>query len=258
MFRFDYKNISFCHHLNVDPYTNTIFEKHMHPFNEIVFFLSGSLTYNVESESKVIEKGDLVLVPSGKHHFAEVDPTVDYDRYVLQFPDSVLPEYLQTKIREIQSSFTNSVLFKESFDNLDFYYNNYDNEERYILFISELCKLLIRIVKEGKTRNVVRNQSVDELVKYIDDNIDKPLTLDSLSKAFGYSKSYISNSFKEYMKVPVMRYIREKKIIAAHDLILKGEKKTYVASKFGFKDYSTFYRAYIRILGHNDINERVD
>ena len=41
-----------------------------------------------------------------------------------------------------------------------------------------------------------------------------------------------------------------KKIIAAHQMILAGEKKSAVAEMFDFKDYSTFYRSYVKIIGH--------
>ena len=52
------------------------------------------------------------------------------------------------------------------------------------------------------------------------------------------------------MKIPVMQYVRYKKIIAAHQMILAGAKKSVVAELLDFNDYSTFYRSYVKIIGH--------
>ena len=46
--------------------------------------------------------------------------------------------------------------------------------------------------------------------------------------------------------------IKTKKIIAAHQYILQGMNKTKVAEMFGFDEYSTFYRAYLKIMNNNN------
>ena len=48
--------------------------------------------------------------------------------------------------------------------------------------------------------------------------------------------------------MPVMQYIRKKKAIAAHGMIMSGTPKTIAAEKTGFENYSTFYRCYIKML----------
>lgn len=63
-----------------------------------------------------------------------------------------------------------------------------------------------------------------------------------LTEQFHYSKSFIYAEFSKYMKIPLMKYIRLKKIIAVRQLILGGAKKTEAAEQFGFENYSTFYR----------------
>ena len=51
------------------------------------------------------------------------------------------------------------------------------------------------------------------------------------------------------MRTTIMKYIRIKKIIYAHKLILNGEKKSIAARTVGFDEYSTFYRCYTQIIG---------
>ena len=48
------------------------------------------------------------------------------------------------------------------------------------------------------------------------------------------------------MKISIMKYVKTKKLIAAHNDILSGLKKNEVAEMYSFDNYSTFYRLYIK------------
>ena len=78
--------------------------------------------------------------------------------------------------------------------------------------------------------------------------------MQTLSDEFHYSKSFITVEFKRQMKIPIMQYVRSKKIIAAHHMILSGTKKHEAAEMFGFETYSTFYRAYKKFIELNEID----
>jgi hypothetical protein len=49
-----------------------------------------------------------------------------------------------------------------------------------------------------------------------------------------------------------MQYVRSKKIIIAHQLILGGMKKSEVAEKLSFENYSTFYRCYKKMIDSSE------
>ena len=92
MFSFVYKDIDFAHKMDDSTTPSENFERHMHYFNEILYFVKGDVVYHVESESRQLQPGNIVLIPSGKYHFAVCDLQVPYERYVLKFPDTILPE----------------------------------------------------------------------------------------------------------------------------------------------------------------------
>lgn len=250
MFNFTYNNVDFAHKLGTASEPKDDFNKHLHTFNEVLFFVKGNVTYNVESESKVLSEGDLVLIRPGKYHFAEVNEQTEYERYVLKFPDSVLPVHLAERLKKQKPFFGNVKKYALTFSQLDSYVDNFSEEDTYSLFVAELTKLLIMLCKEQNFTATHSDEFIAKLVDYIDANVQSTISLDTLAKQFNFSKSYISNEFKRAMKMPVMQYVRHKKIIAAHQLILAGEKKSVVADMFNFKDYSTFYRSYIKIIGH--------
>lgn len=250
MFDFHYNEIDFSHKIGIASNPTDDFGKHLHAFHELLFFIKGDVSYNVESESRRLIEGDLVLIRQGRYHFAEINEDETYERYVLKFPDSILPPYVSEKLSKQRAFFTNVKKYSIFFNQLDSYYENFSEEETYILFVAELVKLLIMLFKEPSVAPTNSDDVIARLVRYIDDNLQSSISLDSLSKEFNYSKSYISNEFKNSMKIPVMQYVRYKKIIAAHQMILAGEKKSVVAELFDFNDYSTFYRSYVKIIGH--------
>lgn len=55
-----------------------------------------------------------------------------------------------------------------------------------------------------------------------------------------------------------MKYVRYKKMIAAHQMILSGEKKRVVANMFGYDDYSTFYRTYKKAINNQQTDNKYD
>ena len=252
MFNFKSDVIDFAHKIDEVSHPNEEYEKHMHIFYELLFFVKGDVIYNVEGESHQLLKGDIVLIPSGKYHFASVNPNVTYERYVLKFSDKILPPHLKNKINDQSYFFTNTSAFYYHMRNLDNYFDSYDKDDIETLFITELVQLLIKVLRNPIKEKDKHNPFITDLVKYIDENIQNKITLDVLADHFHFSKSYISSEFKKQMKTPVIHYIKTKKIIAAHQYILQGMNKTKVAEMFGFDEYSTFYRAYLKIMNNNN------
>lgn len=247
MFGFQYNEIDFAHKLDRASEPTEDYSKHLHYFNEILYFIEGDVQYTVESETRKLCPGDLVFIGAGKYHFATVNSEVAYERYVLKFHDTVLPQHLASRIKDLSPFFGSIKKYNIIFDELDSYYGNYSDDDLYSLFTCAVTKLLIMLSKETAYSNIQVNGLVAKIIRYVDENIRGEITLESLSAAFNFSKSYISNEFKRYMKIPIMKYVRAKKIIAAHQLVLGGEKKSKVAEMFGFENYSTFYRQYQKI-----------
>ncbi len=249
MFNFIYKDIDFAHKLDEASNPTENYEKHIHYFNEIVLFVTGDVVYTVETESRKLEPGDIVFIPSGKYHFATVDTNSTYERYILKFSDAYVPDYIKQK-REVSTCFLGTAhRYFDVFQNFDELRKSYREEELYAMYLCETIQLLIKLYHTPSPIQKESPKIVTALINYINENLNQKLTLDTLNKEFNFSKSYISNEFKLYMKTPIMQYIRTKKILAAHKMIMAGAKTGQVAAHFGFSDYSTFYRSYLKIMG---------
>ncbi|MEI3535571.1 MAG: AraC family transcriptional regulator [Bacilli bacterium] len=254
MFNFDYKEIDFAHKLNGHTLPSDDFKKHMHDFYELIFFVHGDVDYMIESKSKKLVSNDIILIPAGLLHYGVANVDVEYERYVLKFPLRLINDTLAKEIQDFTCFSGNYPALKELFIKLDNIYNNYSDEHKYILMVNTLSEILINMQNKSKVSDeligVYHNPVVSKVIAYINENIKKNINLTDICNDLNFSRAHISNEFSRVMKIPVMTYIRYKKIIAAHQKILEGNVKiNEVAYEYGFEEYSTFYRNYIKIIG---------
>lgn len=69
-------------------------------------------------------------------------------------------------------------------------------------------------------------------------------------RGFFISKYYMNRAFKKATGTTVMDYLIYKRVIMARQLILNGHTASDAAAQSGFGDYSTFYRAYKKLMHH--------
>lgn len=87
---------------------------------------------------------------------------------------------------------------------------------------------------------------IESILSFINSNLDKNLSIDTISKKFYLNKYYLMHLFKKETGYTVYGYIQKKRIIRASDLIKSGMQAGDVCSLCGFGDYSTFVRAFKR------------
>ena len=87
------------------------------------------------------------------------------------------------------------------------------------------------------------------VVRYLNENGDRDISLDDLAKHFFVSKYHLCRAFKKHNGISVHGYINQKRVRHAKQLIEAGETASGAAYQVGFGDYSAFYRAYVKIIG---------
>lgn len=250
MFNFNFKDIDFAHKLDYASSPLDEYDKHIHVFYELLYFLKGDVDYHVEGETKHLKNGDIILIAPGKIHFAEVNKNVSYERYVLKFPGSIVNDNLKTRLDAAFPFFSMNSYVDQALRNLDHYYDAFNDEDMYQLSICKITEALIYLANIRQNNlDYTSNDLITNIISYIQIHIKDNLTLHQLSTDLNYSESYISNQFKEIMKCSIIKYIRSKKIILAQQMIKEGKKAIDVAEELSFNDYSTFYRTYLKIIG---------
>lgn len=95
------------------------------------------------------------------------------------------------------------------------------------------------------------NTKVVELLQYINRNLTTDLNIDDLAARFYVSKYYMMRLFKAETGYTIGNYINYKRLLLAKELIASGEPITQACYDCGFKNYSTFSRAYKSHFGES-------
>ena len=79
--------------------------------------------------------------------------------------------------------------------------------------------------------------------------VAEELSLEELSSRFYLSQTHLNRIFRASTGTTVWQYITIKRLYFAKELLETGKKPTEVAPLCGFKDYTTFFRAYKKLFG---------
>lgn len=88
------------------------------------------------------------------------------------------------------------------------------------------------------------NKKMVEIIQYINNHLTEEISIDSLADIFYISKYHMMRQFKSETGYTIGNYINQKRLLLARALLKQGESVTKVYLDCGFKDYSTFVRAY--------------
>ena len=114
--------------------------------------------------------------------------------------------------------------------------------------ITEFLFLLNRCDTGDSTlSNNSYNEIIQQIIAYIDENIYSRITIEDIAKHVNISTIYASQLFKRTMQTPLISYIRAKKMALVRQEILNGAKPYEIYFKYGFENYSSFYRAFTKI-----------
>lgn len=247
-----FDDLVFYHGLTQSMVSGKGFFDHMHLSYEFYYFIEGDIEYVVENQRYRLHPGDLLFIKPGEHHFFTATSDKPYERLVVNFPESLaagtVGEMLAQKGRHYAVGDTE---LAELFRRMDRHAADYSGDALLILMRSCLDELLVKFAfleaEECPSQRI--NEQVSAIARYINTNLHLPLAVDDICQNFGISRSYLFKSFAESFHESPKQYIVNKKIMHAKQLLAAGEKPTVVCEKCGFSDYSTFYRAYQRIVG---------
>ncbi|MCR5100302.1 MAG: helix-turn-helix transcriptional regulator [Butyrivibrio sp.] len=247
-------------------YSNVGFKavpEHSHDYYEFYFFIEGDISMVINGKEYNVSPSDVIIVPPGiKHHAIIHDSLIPYRRFVFwiskDYCDALLkrsPYYIYSMQHVITTKhyiyhfdlLSFSSIQTLIFEILDEIHSDNYGKEAYISSCVErfLLKLnrLIYNMENSKTYEDSSN-TYSLIAAYIDAHLDEDLTLDDLASEFYLSKFHISHLFKENIGISVHQFITKKRLALVSADILSGTNISKTFDKYGFKDYSSFYRAF--------------
>ena len=122
-------------------------------------------------------------------------------------------------------------------DNLD----SYKNPK--IIILNFISSIILSLVDEEHRLNFQRvtDRDLTKVIEYIDHNLDNSITVAQLQNEFGLNKNILSNLFNSNFDVSPSKYIINKKLERASNLLLETDLSvTDIAFKFNFSSASKF------------------
>ena len=108
----------------------------------------------------------------------------------------------------------------------------------------ELSSLLNDVIQMAMAR---KGQKAIEFLNYINDNFDKPISLKTMAKEFGYSEGHCSYLFNSYVGVSFKNYLNDIRMQNALSMIATNNYSiNEVIEQSGFGSPVTFYRQYAK------------
>ena len=243
---------------------------HYHDFDKITIFIKGKVSYMIEGKSYELKPYDIVLVKHNDMHQLSVDNREIYERIIVYISPNFMNAYKTEsydlnfcfqKAKEEQSNvlripsleksslFRSIVRLEKSFADEGYAAELY----RQVLFLEFMVHLNRAALKNHlefiDTEN--NHSKVSEILQYINDHLTDELSIDRIADNFFVSKYYMMRQFKQETGYTMGNYISRKRLLLAKELILSGIPSTQACFDCGYKDYSTFSRAYKRFFSES-------
>lgn len=241
---------------------------HSHDYYEIYFFVEGAVEMDISGSAYPLTPGDMIVVPPGTPHQVKIlDGERPYRRFVLW-----LSREYWDRLEKSSSDYTYllrhtaehhryiypfdairfNAIYARLFSLLDeIHADRFGREECISLLVRELMLHLSRAVYErthpgGPKEN---RSTYAAITGFIDTHLEEDLTLDRLSREFYISKYYIAHLFQDSTGLSVHQYITKKRLAACCAAIQSGTAISAAYRMCGFRDYSSFYRAFQKEYG---------
>lgn len=250
--------------------TRKEFSYHYHDFHKILILLSGDITYCIEGHTYELHPNDIVLVNAGEVHKPIIHSDAPYERIIMYVSPDFLDEYCeegndltlclrqarteQSHVLRLHSSISGKLI--TTIRNLDnsLQDEDYANELYHRILFLEFMIQLNRAALHNHVEYIgdsASNDKILSILSYLNEHLTEDISIDELSSRFFLSRYYLMHTFKEQTGYTIGNYISTKRLFLARELLAEGTPVTEVCYACGFRNYSTFLRAYKKSFGES-------
>lgn len=252
-------------HMDIS-YGTTPVHLHSHTFYEMIYCQSNSGTqYLVDTKRYNLQRGDIILVPPGIGHrpLFPTELAEPYRRIVLWFSAEFAESLKQITPFDASAYSDYTYYLRTAGTPLEilgklFEIGLKEAHEKKNGWQVALCgntmhllTLFLRALAEPKHQipKTEKPELIDDIVSYVESHLDSKISLEGIAKRFFVSESTIEQTFQKKMHVSFYRYVTQRRLISAKNMIIEEKNLEQLSHRVGFLDYSTFYRAFKKEYG---------
>lgn len=254
-------------------------ENHYHNYFQVCFVRRGEITHCDGIQSVHLGPGDAFIIPPGFTHSLHFNSTYS-EIYSLVFETSLFhPGFPQSNIYRFLTSLQNTSHSSQA-QNVRLCIALDSSQRKSVQHLMEclllqqntesspelsaapsLISSILYLLAQGYYQQPQNTHQLKELtnythsllqcIEYIDQHYREPLSLTTITKQFGLSRSAFCSIFPQFTGLPLRQYIARKRISEAQMLIRSRPELRFgqIAALVGFEDNSSFYRNFLKITG---------
>lgn len=241
-------------------------ELHYHEFCKVLLLLSGGGGYFVGTQRYQLRAGDILLIGSRTLHRPELEEDTPYERVIIY----ISPEYLRrvsTQGCDLLSIFGGErgpVLRLGEESRRKVFALAYSLERdlqtqgfgREILGSAGLLRLMVELGRRREDAGILEptpltrsSSRIRDIAEYLDEHLTEDLDVETIAQRFFISRYHLMRLFRQETGVTLHRYITQKRLLLAREMMEGGMRATEACYRCGFKSYSSFTRASAANLG---------
>lgn len=227
---------------------NMSFPPHLHSYVELVYVMEGSISVTINESTKCLQKGEMaVSFPNDIHSYA----TDSHSKIILLiFSPEIIGSYFSSRMNKtLENPFISvSSITEETASLINMLYEEHisSSNNKYVikgLLYAILGKLDESFVLKSSIHSY--NNTIQNLLRYIESHYHDNITLQSIAKDLGFSKFYLSRIFTNKIGYQFNDYVNRLRINMAEKLLTETDLPVLnIALECGFESQRNFNRIF--------------
>lgn len=239
------------------------FGSHLHKCHEIIHIIRGKMLYTVEGNEYTLSDGDIILTtPDELHSFSFPDEREYRREFIHLYPGffdkapdtaAMLESREAGKYNRIPADKVQKYRLDKLFEDIRASCANPTEETDTIvlanvmLFAARVHRMLAEDAPEYP--RITSAAKADFIYRYIDRHFMEDISVASIAGAMAMAPTSAQRLFRNETGMSIKSYLTLRRVTAAKSLIMQGQNAMDIFTDCGFKDYSTFYRAFRKYIG---------
>jgi AraC-like DNA-binding protein len=260
--------------MNLKQYVYKISSYHYnwHKDLELLLVLNGEVEVCANGVIRILETNDMIIINSNIGH-ATLAKSPDSTVLLLHIDPIFFEDYYENieflsfdccSVKEIRNERT-FILIRAFLSQMILSFNKKDPEQQ-LLFECSFYSLIHTVIlhfppKVIQATTFIKNQkklgAIDKMIKYINRNYSKKITLEKLAKETSYNPNYVSQLFKSHLDINFYEYLTRIRLREATLELGRSENKiSEIALSNGFSDIKAFTSAFRESFGKSPTEYR--
>ena len=225
----------------------------------LIYCAEGAGSYRIGNMQQQVRANQFFILPAGKPHTYAADPDNPWTIYWVHFMGTHSHIYAQGagQPQDVRPNVNSRIsernnIFEEIFNTL---YQGYSLEN--LRYVSSLLhyylasmRYLMQFRQAGHKPEKDNENVVTASIHYMQENIEKRISLQDIADYTGYSLSHFSTLFRQQTGQSPLNYLNQMKMQKACDMLRSSDIKiNQLCFKVGIDDCYYFSRLFTKIMG---------